>query len=249
MWLYLSPHFDDIALSCGGLAWMQAQGGEQVAVWTICGGEPDPSQPYSAFAQLLHARWKSGPEAVKVRQAEDIASCQAMGASWRHFPLPDCIYRTGRGGQHLYPSEELLWGPLSEEEGPLVRSLAQVLREEVPSRAQVVCPLTLGDHVDHKLVRAAAEQSGRKPWYYADYPYAGKPEGQQRLAALLEAGWEALPFAVSRGGLAAWQAAVSAHRSQISTFWPTLEEMAHSMELYWHEQGDGVILLHQDQAV
>lgn len=241
--VYLSPHFDDVALSCGGLVWEQVQRGDAVTVWTICGGNPAPDQPYSAFAQLLHERWNSGPEAVTVRRAEDIASCQTMGASWRHFPLTDCIYRTGLAGQHLYPSEESLWGALHEEDLPLIQALAQTMRQEIPADAQIVSPLTLGDHVDHKLVRAAAEQTGRHLVYYADYPYATKPESQVRLAALYAAGWEALPGAVSRAGLVAWQAAVAAHRSQISTFWKDLAEMAGAMEAYWQAQGEAVTLL------
>lgn len=243
IWIYLSPHFDDIALSCGGLVWEQAQQGDAVAVWTICGGSPLPGQPFSPFAQLLHDRWNKGPEAVRVRQAEDIASCQAMGASWRHFPLADCIYRTGRAGQALYPSEESLWGAISVEELPLIQVLAEDLRQEIPAGAQVVCPLSLGDHVDHKLVRAAAEQSGRPLVYYADYPYVSKPEVQQCLAALYADGWQALHFNVSRGGLSAWQASVAAHHSQVSSFWSTSEEMKQAMESYWQAQQQGVDFL------
>lgn len=242
IWIYLSPHFDDIALSCGGLVWEQAQQGDAVAVWTICGGSPTPGVPYSAFVELLHARWNSGPEAVLVRQAEDIASCQAMGASWRHFPLADCIYRTGSARQPLYASEESLWGEISVEELPLIQALAQTFRQEIPAEVQVVCPLSLGDHVDHKLVRAAAEQTGQQLIYYADYPYIRKPEARQRLAELLSAGWQALPFAVSRAGLSAWHASVAAHRSQVRTFWPTREEMEQALESYWQAQQQGVAL-------
>lgn len=243
LWIYLSPHFDDVALSCGGMVWEQVQQGDAVAVWTICGGSPAPGQPYSAFAQHLHARWETGLEAVPVRQAEDIASCQVMGASWRHFPLADCIYRTSQDGQPLYPSEESLWGEISPEELPLIQSLAQTFRQDIPAQAQIVCPLSLGDHVDHKLVRAAAEQTAHQLFYYADYPYAIKPETQPRLAALLASSWERLPFTVSCTGLSAWQDAVAAHRSQISSFWSRLEEMRQALESYWQAQGEAVVLL------
>jgi len=67
-WIYLSPHLDDVALSVGGLLWEQSQAGEQVAVWTICAGDPPPGD-FAAFAQTLHARWGIGIEAAAARRA------------------------------------------------------------------------------------------------------------------------------------------------------------------------------------
>ena len=57
-WIYFSPHLDDVALSCGGLAWEQSQSGSPVQVWTICAGDP-PARPLSAFAEELHERWET----------------------------------------------------------------------------------------------------------------------------------------------------------------------------------------------
>jgi hypothetical protein len=64
-WIYLSPHFDDVAFSCGGLVWEQTELGDEVSIWTICAGEPPPG-PVSKYAQSLHDRWKTGPSAVSV---------------------------------------------------------------------------------------------------------------------------------------------------------------------------------------
>ena len=66
-WIYLSPHFDDVALSCGGLLWEQAQAGEGASVWTICAGEV-PAGQLSPFAQSLHERWEKGQGAAVQRR-------------------------------------------------------------------------------------------------------------------------------------------------------------------------------------
>ena len=233
-WIYLSPHFDDVALSCGGLAWEQAQAGQLVAVWTLCAGRP-PEGPLSAFAQSLHARWESGEAAAALRQVEDIASCRQMGAGWRHFEVPDCIYRRGPGGEFLYDSEEALWGGLHPGEAALVEQLASALAAGLPGTAQVVCPLGLGSHADHLLARAAAEQTGRPLWYYADYPYVLQQAG--RLEQMRSEGWKAQTLSVSAAGLAAWQAAIAAHASQISTFWPDLAAMQAAIAGYCSQKG------------
>ena len=128
-WIFLSPHFDDIALSCGGLAWEQSRAGESVQVWTICAGEAPPG-PLSLFAAALHARWEAGQNAPTERRAEDLAACREMGAVPCHFDLPDCIYRRGLDQvSHLYISEEDIFGPIHPEEEGLIARLAEDLEK------------------------------------------------------------------------------------------------------------------------
>src|SRR5689334_12434287 len=77
--VYLSPHLDDAALSCGGMIHQQTQAGERVVVVTLCAGGP-PAGALSDFAQSLHTRWQTPVEAVAVRRAEDLAALKVLGA-------------------------------------------------------------------------------------------------------------------------------------------------------------------------
>ncbi|HJW89470.1 MAG TPA: PIG-L family deacetylase [Anaerolineales bacterium] len=248
-WIYLSPHFDDVALSCGGLVWEQARAGQAVEIWTICAGDPGP-RPLSEFALRLHARWGSGAEGVEIRRAEDLRSCQALEAQPRHFSLPDCIYRTAPPTEPpfgappseappseappLYTSEQAILGPIHPLETGLVQSLRRELGLVLPARANLVSPLGLGGHVDHRLARAAAETLDRPLWYYADYPYV---LGWVEEASQVTAGMEAVSFPVSPAALEAWEAAVAAHASQISTFWSDGEAMRAALHDYYHRSG------------
>jgi LmbE family N-acetylglucosaminyl deacetylase len=249
-WIYLSPHFDDAALSCGGLIWEQCQAGEQVSVWTLCAAAPQTDR-LSSFAESLHLRWQTGKEAVMRRQFEDAASNQVMGASFHNFGLADCIYRQDAGGNFLYASEESLFGPLHEAEKPLVEMLARQMGEAAPGGdIHLVCPLTLGGHVDHQLARAAAEAwqrqaPGLRLWYYPDFPYALKDD--QALNELKEKGWQEKVFPISQAGLQAWADAVAAHASQISTFWPGVEEMREALRAY-NQQFQGIRLYFMIQS-
>ena len=78
--VYLSPHLDDVALSCGGRIWQQAQTGDSVLVVTIFAGAPPPDVPLSPFARELHARWGYLSDADVVRREEDQASLTHLGA-------------------------------------------------------------------------------------------------------------------------------------------------------------------------
>jgi LmbE family N-acetylglucosaminyl deacetylase len=233
-WLYLSPHLDDAALSCGGLIWEQSHSGDEVSVWTICAGDP-PTGPLSPFAESLHARWETGRQASAARRAEDIRSCAKLGASFHHFSIPDCIYRRSpKTGDALYGSEEALFGLVHPEETLLVSKLVRQLSRVFKKYADVACPLALGGHVDHRLVRAAAEKAGCGFWYYADYPYVLKEVPPSNL--LQTPGCEERTFPVSKDGLSAWAASVAAHASQISTFWPDLAAMQAAIVKYCLEQ-------------
>jgi LmbE family N-acetylglucosaminyl deacetylase len=233
-WIYLSPHFDDVALSCGGLLWEQAQSGEAVAVWTVCGGEIPPG-PLSLFAQSLHQRWGTKLATIEQRRAEDVRSCHHIGAGARHFGFPDCIYRRDpSSGNHLYASEEALFGELHPTENTLVAQLRDVLAREIPAEAQVVAPLAVGGHVDHRLVRAAAERLELRLWYYADYPYI-ETAGETVWDQLEEQ--EYYDFHISAAGLEAWVASIAAHASQVSTFWPDRKAMRAAVQAYYRRVG------------
>jgi LmbE family N-acetylglucosaminyl deacetylase len=240
-WIYLSPHIDDVALSCGGLAWEQAQAGHRVEIWTLCAGDPPPGD-FSPFAQELHTRWQTGPEAAAARRMEDIASCAQLGATPRHFSLPDCVYRRAGldygypnlsppPGEHfLYPDREAIFGQLHPLEAELVRQVGQHLAHQLPEDAQLVIPLSVGGHVDHRLARAAIEGISRPAWYYADYPYIVQQPGS--LDEWLPAGAQPVAFRISAPALEAWCQAIAAHRSQISTFWPGLAAMRADIAAY-----------------
>lgn len=234
-WIYLSPHFDDVALSCGGLVWEQIQSGDSAKIWTICAGDP-PDGKISDFAQSLHTRWETTAEAASERRREDMASCLALGADWDYFNLPDCIYRPGgKTGLFYYASEEAIFGQVHADELPLANALADQFRQALPEAANLVCPLTLGGHVDHRLTRLAAEKIGISLWFYADYPYVTKlPDlAEKTIVNTLES----QVFPVSPAGLAAWQASIAAHRSQISTFWPDLTAMRAAIRAYCQVDG------------
>jgi len=233
-WLYLSPHLDDAVFSCGGLIWEQASRRDEVQVWTICAGDPPPL-PLSAYAQGLHDRWGTGQGGAAPRRAEDVLACRRLGARYRHFSIPDAIYRRNpEDGKPLYTSDEDLFRALPASEYGLVEQLADQLKELLPPECQLVCPLALGNHVDHQLVRAAVESTGLPLWYYADLPYvlrAGGPPDD------LVAGIQACTFQVTGFGLDAWVESAAAYGSQIGTFWPGVVAMQAELRAYCHAMG------------
>ena len=232
--IYLSPHLDDAVLSCGGQIAGQTRAGERVTVVTAFAG--DPPSPLSIFAGLLHERWGLGDDAPAARRAEDRAALALLGAVPLHWELPDCIYRTAPDGTPLYPDPAALWGPLQAADGSLADGLARRIAT-LPETATLWAPLGAGGHVDHCLLRRAAEAAGRPLYCYEEYPYAETPQMVER--ALGDGPWMPRLTFLDEEALAAKIAAAACYRSQISTFWADVDDMAARIRAYALQVGEG----------
>lgn len=227
-WIFLSPHFDDVALSCGGLVWAVAQEGKRVEIWTIMGGYP-PDEGYSDFARENHERWgMSGVEAIRMRRDEDRAACEVLGAIPRYFDWPDVIYRRDpdTGEPIVHNNEELFGKPPQPQ---LIDEITQALHNEVPTGAILVGPMGLGNHVDHQAVALAGEKSESIHAYYADYPYILE---YFNAPPFMEGRWQKSPRHLSQDALRAWQAAVLCHQSQLSGLWRDDQEVRLALRNY-----------------
>jgi hypothetical protein len=95
-------------------------------------------------------------------------------------------------------------------------------------------------HVDHQLVRLAAERLGRSLLYYRDMPYAFR--GRLLPDDLPEPTGSEEFIPLSEGEIDAWSAAVLDYRSQISSFWAADEEVMVELSAY-HASHGGIPLI------
>lgn len=198
-------------------------------------------EPLSDFVGELRARWQTGLEAVAARRQEDENAGRSLGATLRYWDLPDCIYRRLPDGSFLVNGEEDLWQAVHPQEAGVITRMKEWMIAGLKEDSRIVCPMTLGNHVDHRLVRATVESLEREVWYYADFPYVIQyPEA---IKAALNPTWHKDCFQITRGGLSAWQRAIGAYSSQISTFWKSLDHMYMELENFW-QQGGGACLWH-----
>lgn len=240
--IYFSPHLDDAVFSAGGLIYEQVQDGLPVEIWTLMCGYP-PEGDVSSFAQSLHAQWgfSSAVETVRLRRAEDKNAAAILGARVLHLDFLDCIYRRGADGEWLYadvfvsPHPEDAWIP---------SRIAQTISARLNPGDELACPLSLGSHVDHVLVRQGAELLGRSLRYYIDVPYIFNHPGE---LASKSAGMVESAHVITETGLGRWKEAALSYKSQISALddpFNTVEKVRESLRSYWAEWG-GVRLLHK----
>ncbi len=202
--LVLSPHLDDAPLSCGGAIHRWTAAGESTLVVTFMTADP-PAGELSAFARYQHTSWGlPAQEAFAVRRVEEQAAMEVLGADHCHLGLHDSIYRGNANGAY-YHSDPDIFGAVHPADAAMADVIAEQLAalEEVTAETAVYAPLGLGNHVDHQLVRTAAEAwRGRELLYYEDFPYAVRPrdwtvDGTPTLVALSEADMRAKVDAIA----------------------------------------------------
>jgi LmbE family N-acetylglucosaminyl deacetylase len=241
--LYLSPHLDDVVLSCGGQIAQLVRSGRRVHVVTVFAGDAAPEAAVSPHVRELHERWQlDGHNPSLGRRAEDRAAFKAISASIQvtHLCFPDCVYRLGKMGWPLYFTRDSIFGEVAEVESPLMDEVSQALRRmRLPRAATVYLPLTAGHHVDHQIVRAAGERwaGPRQVIYYEEYPYAEKPE--QVTKALNRDALRVQRIELDEEALRSKVRAVACYRSQISSFFKDKAEMAVRVRAYAEAVGGG----------
>lgn len=223
-------------------------------------GFPAGNEEFSFLAQINHAEWgfSSAGEAVRARRSEDVQAANILGAKAVHFDFLDCIYRRGKDGAWLYDvnpipkqddladlparSMKAITSPPHPDDAELPSRIAETISSRITRDDVLVCQLSVGSHVDHVIVRQAAELLGQPLLYDIDIPYLFyKPEE----LAPKSAGMKENIHIVTETGLKSWQEAVLAYKSQIPLLgaaMDTPEKARDSIRSFWADRG-GIRLL------
>jgi len=185
--VFLSAHYDDVALSCGGTVARLSRAGAQTIIAVVFAAAPPPHATLTRFAERHHTLWGLAASAATSnagRQAEERASAALLGAKVVTLPLLDAIYRGDR-----YERNEELFGQIHPAEGTLPREITNALTRAVGPfhRTRYYVPLGVGRHVDHQLAflagRALVGAGADDVWCYPDLPYSLRPDALRVRAA------------------------------------------------------------------
>lgn len=243
--IFLSPHFDDIALSCGGTAARLARKGARCIGLVVCAA-PQPERELSEYATWQHERWQSaggraGASINDVRREEERAAMRLLGLEPVWLDVPDAPYRRGSTVASLYNSDEQLFGTVApEERRSLVPRIADEIRRVAREnggergRVRVFAPLAVGNHVDHQLVFQAVRRLGPRfgVLHYEDYPYAARdPQAlARRLQQLNTPAQPRLTPISEQIGIKI--AAISKYKSQLEVLFGSSEAMPGAVREY-----------------
>jgi LmbE family N-acetylglucosaminyl deacetylase len=158
--IYLSPHSDDVALSCGGQILADPAREQDIMVLNIFASDPEHSQggPRKKETMFLNAE----------RASEDKSAWESIGVATRHANLPEALLR-GR-----FPLAILA----CKGDDRIIDDLHETMLSWVRSHPDAVFhfPAGFGNHIDHLVCRTVAfrlldEGAVEKIVFYEDIPY------------------------------------------------------------------------------
>jgi LmbE family N-acetylglucosaminyl deacetylase len=208
--IVLSPHLDDAALSCGAVI-RYAAARTSVTVITLFTEAGQPPYTLSARQYLKQVGGQRAPDLYQRRRAEDRAALEPLGVTCFHAGFPEALFRRRPLSRrralwarllpelaHTYPvyRRHVIAGRLATADVGTLRDVSDLVTRMTSSGPSVVlAPMAVGGHVDHVLVRTAAERSEALVIYYGDFPYNQRhvPDGDfVRRHGLVEAHWSLL---------------------------------------------------------
>src|SRR5258708_37976554 len=91
-YIYISPHLDDVPLSCGGTIVQQKAQGLNILIVTVFAGDPEP--PFSPFVQAFHRAWQAAETTPYwIRKAEERKAMAILAVDFAWFDWLEILYR------------------------------------------------------------------------------------------------------------------------------------------------------------
>lgn len=250
--MFVSPHFDDVVLSCASTLMEMVDQGHTCKVLTVFGGCPSvrfkPSEvvrQYAAEDLGLNEDEIEGEHLsilVARRHREDQRAFRHLaGVQAEVLTFPDAIYREN-AGQPYYPTEGDLFGsPDKEDEDNLLPKIEKYLLACDPARKYTWIFPAISKHVDHRLLTKAGRRlmaQGYPVLYYSEFPY------WQHNNEFLQDGWRQLEL-TNRVYLPVKKAAVLEYKTQLLGLFGENAEVKISSgdvlgeaELFWINESD-----------
>ncbi len=176
--VFFSPHWDDVVLSSGGLVQTLVDRGDDVSVVTVFSGDPETNH-LSAFARHLSRKWRLADRITARRREEDEDALSVLGVKHREqWDLPEAVYRQTKAGKLAHVTYDDLKSPLTPSDHTAAQKVREALERRLRSDsadATFYFPLSLGGHVDHRLlffIGAGLCASGLRIRFYEDWPYS-----------------------------------------------------------------------------
>jgi LmbE family N-acetylglucosaminyl deacetylase len=183
--VFVSPHLDDAALSCGDLlSYLSTK--TDVTVINVFTRAGKGGETLSAKKALSDSGFTTGAALYQARRAEDKAAFASVGiqvvnlgeieALWRQkntlSVLEKLIGKALPEVTHSYPTYRLhiTRGKIASTDRETVERIGNKLQYLIPENAVVFSPLGIGAHADHLVVRKAVERYFQ-PLYWYDQPY------------------------------------------------------------------------------
>ena len=183
---FISPHLDDAVFSAGSLM-QDLSNHTKVVVINVFTMPSKPPYTLSAKRFLRQCKYKDPLLLFAVRQKEDAKVLQQIGTTVINLPYEDSIWRKLQNPNliltilgkvfaefiHIYPIYRLHIQPgkISAHDKDLMNKITEDLTKIINPESFIFCPVGIGQHNDHLLVREVVVNSFNNVIMWTDFPY------------------------------------------------------------------------------
>lgn len=222
--VFVSPHPDDVAWSCGGLVPIARAAGRQVIWITVFDG--DPARMPDTSSRRENWRLLAAPE---LRRREDRQAATRAGVTLVSLGFVDAALRR-RGDTWLYPSPGALMQAMQSNDDVL-DDVTRAMRVALAGADLVLAPLAHQGHVDHRVARHAVESAApasSKLYLYEEFPYTETPPSNGKCPWIIPV--EFRP----------WVALAMLYRSQMAAIFGNADRFRTCLNTWAHMRGKAV---------
>lgn len=180
--VFISPHFDDAVLSCGGLMLELAGKTDMTVVNVFSKANVGPYTLSASRFLKFSGNHSSAQELYSARELEDKSALQKLGAKIINLGLEDALFRRKDSKSifgkilpefnHVYPTYPLHIVKGANPNDPAFEQVKNELKKIYEENNTIYfAPYGIGNHADHQVVSSISKALFRKLVLYSDFPY------------------------------------------------------------------------------
>ena len=153
----LSPHLDDAVFSCAEhiLNWKKQK--KCVTIINFFSSFSSSFTPAYSLRMVKDSGYNTLAEFSRGRLAEDVAAMKELGVNFFNCNFTDGGFRS-IGKSPLYPSSKHLFSGKISNRDYSIQTKIRIIIKQLSSKFTIfVCPIGIGNHADHLLVKQVGE--------------------------------------------------------------------------------------------
>lgn len=167
-YIFISPHLDDAILSAAALIYDLKDKGKVKIITVFTETSKKNNATIRDFTKSCHHL--NSRELFLDRRTEDKKICQYLKINYLHLGFIDALWRDS------YNSiEEVFTNKINntKKEQDLEKSIISKLKKIIKNNKNTVifAPLSIGNHIDHRIINKICRDNYMNVIYWEDYPY------------------------------------------------------------------------------
>jgi len=177
-YIFISPHLDDAILSAGALINHLSSIGKVKIITVFTKSSKKKTKATEEFIRLCH--YSNSDKLFFNRRKEDKKVCKYLKVDYLHLGFTDALWREGyRSIREVFLNKINNTKKEQNLEKLIIRKLKKTIKNK--KNTVIFAPLSIGNHIDHRIINKICRDNFTNVIYWEDYPYNLKSSQAEEL--------------------------------------------------------------------